>query len=283
MKEALFWKKEKDSIRCKLCPRTCLLKVNQVGFCGARQNIKNKLYSLVYAHPVSINLDPIEKKPLYHFMPGTKTFSLGTIGCNLNCLHCQNWQISRAEFQENQEILPEDIIKHVKKNKIPSISYTYTEPTIFYEYVLETAKLAKKEKIKNIIVSNGYINEKPLKELLPYIDAANIDLKAFNEEFYKKTCFASLKPVLKSLKIIKKAKVHLEITNLIIPGLNDDMKDIEKMCKWIKNNLGNVPIHFSRFFPHYKLKNIKPTPIETLTKAEKIAKKYLINVHLGNI
>lgn len=283
MKKAQFWKKEKNSIRCNLCPRSCLIEEDNFGFCNARKNIKGVLYSMVYCHPVSINMDPIEKKPLYHFMPKTYTLSIGTIGCNLGCLHCQNWQLSRAKFYETKEIKPKDIVELAKKNKVPSISYTYNEPTVFYEYVLDTAKLAKKNKIKNIIVSNGYINEKPLKKLLPYIDAANIDLKSFNEEFYNKVCSASLEPVLKSLKMIKKAKVHLEITNLIIPGYNDDPKEIENMCKWIKKNLGDVPLHFSRFFPYYKMQDVPRTPIETLTKAEQIAKKYLTKVHLGNV
>lgn len=283
MKRALFWKKEKNSIRCNLCPHSCLINEDNVGFCNARKNIKGVLYSLVYGHPVSINLDPIKKKPIYHYLKNTYTLSFGTIGCNLSCLNCQNYTISRSKFYETKEITPKEIVELAKKNKTPSISYTYSEPLISYEYTLDVAKLAKKNKIKNIIVSNGYINEKPLKKLLPYIDAANIDLKSFNEEFYKKVCSASLDPVLKSLKMIKKAKVHLEITNLIIPSYNDNPKEIENMCKWIKKNLGDVPLHFSRFFPYYKLQDVQRTPIETLTKAEQIAKKYLTKIHLGNV
>jgi len=288
MKEALFYKKLKNKIvQCYLCPNFCVIKENELGKCLARKNIRGKLISLSYERPVAISIDPIEKKPLYHFLPGTKTFSIGTAGCTLKCLFCQNAEIAQKspeDFPVNI-IKPKKIVKMAKENNCKSISYTYTEPTAFYEYVLDTAKLAKKQGIKNIIISNGYINEKPLKELIKYLDAANIDLKGFTEEFYKKNCLGKLKPVLNTLKILKKNKVWLEITNLIIPKLNDNLKEIDRMTKWIKTNLGvNVPLHFSKFFPMHKMLNKPETPKKTLESAYKIAKKNgLRYIYLGNI
>jgi pyruvate formate lyase activating enzyme len=287
MKEALYYNKQKNKIvNCNLCPQNCFIKESDVGFCGVRKNDKGKLNSLVYGKPCSISIDPIEKKPLYHFYPGEKAFSIGTIGCNLGCLFCQNWQISmaRREKIDLKEVSPEEIIKLVKKNNCRIISYTYNEPTVFFEYMIEIAKLARKEGIKNTIVSNGYINEEPLMELCKYMDGANIDLKAFDDTFYKKNCSGRLEPVLKTLKILIEKKVWVEVTNLIIPGLNDDFKRIEEMCKWISEELGkDVPLHFSRFTPMYKMKDRKMTPVETLDKAEEIAKKYLHYVYVGNI
>jgi len=288
MKEALFYKKLKNKIvQCFLCPNFCVIKENELGKCLARKNIRGKLISLSYERPVAMSIDLIEKKPLYHFLPGTKTFSIGTAGCTLKCLFCQNAEIAQKspeDFPVNI-IEPKKIVKMAKENNCKSISYTYTEPTAFYEYVLDTAKLAKKQGIKNIIISNGYINEKPLKELIKYLDAANIDLKGFTEEFYKKNCLGKLKPVLNTLKILKKNKVWLEITNLIIPKLNDNLKEIDRMTKWIKTNLGvNVPLHFSKFFPMHKMLNKPETPKKTLESAYKIAKKNgLRYIYLGNI
>jgi len=285
MREALFYKKLKDKkVQCFLCPHNCIISPSKRGICNVRENNNGILYSLTYGEPCTINIDPIEKKPIYNFLPGTKTLTIATMGCNLSCKQCQNYHISKTEIFTQPFVPPEKIIELALKNKTPSISYSYTEPTIFYEYMLDIAKLAKKNKIKNILVSNGYISQKPLKELCKYIDAANIDLKAFTDEFYKKTCKASLKPVLETLKTLKKEKVHLEITNLIIPTLNDNLKDIEKMCIWIKENLGkDTPLHFSKFFPMYQLKDIPQTPLSTLEKVKKIADKYLSHVYLGNI
>lgn len=288
MKKALHYEKlDENKVRCLICPRNCIIKENDFGFCKARQNKKGILYSMVYAAPCSVNIDPIEKKPLYHFLPGTKTFSVGTTGCNLRCKFCQNWQISQALPSEVPfvKLSPSQVVKQALDSGCKSIAYTYTEPAVFYEYVIDIAKLAKKKGLKNIIVSNGFVNQKPLKEMCKYLDAANIDLKSFSDEFYRKYTGAWLEPVLESLKTLKKEKVWLEITNLIIPGLNDDMKMIEKMCKWIKKELGeDVPIHFSRFFPNYLMQDIEPTPKETLFKAEEIAKKVgLKHVYLGNV
>lgn len=287
-REALFYKRVKENIlQCELCPRYCIIKENEVGNCGVRKNIQGKLYSLVYGKPVSVNADPIEKKPLYHFLPGSKSFSIGTVGCNFHCLNCQNWDISQAKFENvnNIDLEPKKVVEQALKYKCKSISYTYNEPTIFYEYMFDTAKLAKKKGIKNVIVSNGFINEKPLLELCKYIDAANIDLKSLDDNFYKKICEGNLEPVLNTLKILYKKKIWLEITNLLIPKLNDKDKQIKNLCWWIKENLDkNVPLHFSRFFPMYKANGFEATNFESLKNAYNIAKDSgLIYVYLGNI
>jgi len=289
MKEALYYEKlEKNLVKCELCPWLCNILPDKRGMCGVRQNVDGKLYSLVYAKPCAVHVDPIEKKPLYHFMPGERAFSIATIGCNFFCGFCQNWQISKADAgsieKEYDELAPERIVEDCKKNNCKIISYTYTEPTIFYEYMLDIAKIAKKEGIKDTIVSNGYISEAPLRELCKYIDGANIDLKGFTDEFYGKVCKGKLDPVLNTLKILKQEGVWLEITNLIVPGLNDDFKKIEEMCKWISKDLGkDVPLHFSRFHPDYKMTDGQATPMETLEKAKKIAEKYLDYVYIGNV
>ena len=230
MKEALHYIKLKDKIvNCNLCPTNCIIKQGYFGNCKARKNIGGKLYSLVYGKPVSIAIDPIEKKPLYHFFPDSKALSMGTLGCNLHCLHCQNYETSQAKADEftGKEIQPKEIIELAINNNCKSIAYTYNEPTIFYEYVLETAKLARKKGIKNIMVTNAYINPEPLKELYPYIDAANIDLKSLDIQFYKKICKVKLKPVLESIKKIKEIGTWIELTNLIIPSHNDATQQIE--------------------------------------------------------
>ena len=287
MKEAMYYKKLNNSlVHCVLCPWNCVIKPNGFGNCGARKNIDGKLYSLVYAKPVSVNIDPIEKKPLYHFLPGSHSLSIGTLGCNLHCLNCQNYDISQSKADEfpGKEIKPEEIVQEAIKNNCKSISYTYNEPTIFYEYVIETAKLAKKKGIKNVMVTNGYINKEPLKELYHLIDAANIDLKAFDEDFYKRVCKVRLKPVLEAIKEIKNIGTWIELTNLIIPGYNDSKEQIEKLVKWVKDNVGTrTPLHFSAFYPTYKLLDAPRTPPETLIKAKEIAKKYgLKYIYLGN-
>lgn len=287
MKEALFYKKLKDNIvQCSLCPKNCVIKEDERGNCGVRENIKGRLFSLVYGKACSIAVDPIEKKPLYHFLPGTKAFSIGTVGCNLHCKHCQNWSISQAKPEQFDclELSPKDIIDEAKRQSCNSVAYTYTEPTVFWEYVLDCAEETRKAGLKNVIVSNGFINEEPLKEGCKYIDAANIDIKG-NAKFYREYTDAFIEPVLNTLKILQKKKVWFEITNLLIPGLNDSKSDLKERCKWIRDNLGNeIPVHFSRFFPCYKLINLGPTPLQTLKKAEKIAREVgLKYIHLGNI
>ncbi len=288
LKEALFYQKlENKVVQCQLCPRICVIPSGKRGFCGVRENQDGVLYTLVYAKPVAIHIDPIEKKPLFHFLPGSTAFSIATAGCNLRCKFCQNWEISQRKPEEVEYIYlePVDLIKKVKESGSPTIAYTYSEPTIFYEYMLETAKLAKKEGIKNIMHSAGYINEEPLRQLTKYLDAANIDLKGFTNDYYAQMSEATLEPVLRSLKILKEEGVHLEITNLVLSGYNDDPNLINKMCLWIKENLGpDTPLHFSRAFPMYKLNTINPTPVETLERARQIALDCgLKYVYIGNV
>lgn len=288
LKEAMYYDKlDNNVVQCRLCPRQCVLSDGQRGFCRARENRKGTLYSLVYARPVAIHIDPIEKKPLFHFLPSTTAFSVATAGCNLRCKFCQNWQISQIspEEAETQYITPQDLVSAALRSGAPTIAYTYTEPTIFYEYMLEAAKLAHQAGIKNIMHSAGYINEEPLRELAKYLDAANIDLKGFSNDYYQKMSEATLEPVLRTLRILKEEGVHLEITNLVLPGYNDDEETIRKMCLWIKDNLGaDTPLHFSRFTPMYKMVALSPTPVKTLEQAKQIANEAgLKYVFIGNV
>jgi len=288
MKEAMFYDKlGKKLVHCNLCPNNCTITPDNYGNCKARKNVDGKLYSMVYGEPISVAVDPIEKKPLFHFLPGTDAYSIGTTGCNLHCKFCQNWQISQAypEDRPGLSLPPKEVIENALIQKCKTIAYTYTEPTIFYEYVYDTAKLARKKKLKNILVTNGFINKEPAEKLFENIDAANLDLKGFTEEYYQKFCSAKLKPVLETLKLLHKMNVWIEITNLMIPGLNDDMQKVKEMCEWIKKNLGtNYPLHFSRFFPQYKMMDVQPTPYETLKKAHEVAKKVgLKYVYVGNV
>ena len=287
MKRALYFVELKDkTVQCRLCPWNCVLKDGERGKCRARENQKGVLYSLVYGKPCAAHIDPIEKKPLYHFYPGSTALSLGTAGCNLRCKFCQNWSIAQAKPEDvpSIEMPPEKVVEEAEKNKCKSIAYTYTEPTIFYEYALDTAKLARKKGIKNVMVTNGFINIEPLKELYQYIDSANVDLKGISDKFYKDLCGVPIEPVLEAIKEIKRMKVWLELTLLIIPGFNDSENDVKKQCSWIKENLGlDVPLHISRFFPDYMLTEIEPTPVSTLERAYKIAKDLGLNyVYIGN-
>jgi len=287
MKEAMFYKKLGNSVQCCLCPHNCMIMPGKRGICRARENKDGKLISLIYGKIVSAAIDPIEKKPLYHFLPGSKTYSIAAAGCNFRCLFCQNWEISQIKPEESssRQFTPEDIVEKVKEADCESISYTYTEPTINYEFVIETAKLARENGLKNVIVTNGYINPEPLKKLCEYVDAANVDIKSFNEEFYNRICGGELKYVLDALKIMKSLGVHIETTTLLIPGQNGKISEIKKMCKWIFDELGeNTPVHFSRAFPMYKMNNIEITPLKILEKAHDVAKKIrLKNVYVGNV
>lgn len=285
---ARYWQKVRDDIvQCLLCPRKCILDVGQRGICTVRINKDGKLYTLGYGNPVAVHIDPIEKKPFFHVTPGEPTFSIAVAGCNMRCLFCQNWQISQSRPDEtlNYDMPPEEVVNKAIENNCKFIVYTYTEPTVFYEYMLDIAKLAKQKGLKNAMHTCGYINPKPLKELLKYMDAVNVDLKGFTQEFYAKMgLLAELKPVLETIKIVRQGEVWLEITNLLIPGANDDPEKIREMCVWIKKNVGDdVPVHFSRFMPAYKLKNLPPTPMEKLEEAYKIAKDVgLKYVYIGN-
>ncbi len=290
LKEASWWyvlDEQKKILQCELCPRECILKPNDIGYCTVRQNIDGKLYTLTYNHPVSLAVDPIEKKPVFHMLPGSKSFSLATAGCNLRCIHCQNWEISQRNPKEIKcyTISPQEIVKMAKEQKAQSISYTYTEPVIFYEYMLDIAKEAKKAQLRNVMVTSGYINLKPLEALLPYIDVFRVDLKGFSEEFYKKLAKGKLQPVLEVLKFLRQHGAFIEVVNLVIPTMNDDPQEIKKMCLWIKENLGEeTPLFFSRFYPMYKLTSIPPTPVETLEKAHKIATSVGLKfVYIGNV
>ena len=250
--------------------------------CGVRENQKGKLYSLIYEEITSVALDPIEKKPLYQFHSGESILSIGTKGCNLSCRFCQNWTISKDLNTPTEKLTSEFIIERAKQLNSFGIAYTYNEPFIWYEFVLDTAKLARKQGLKNILVTNGYVNLEPLKNILPFIDAMNIDLKSIEDKFYVNVCGGKLTPV---LDVIKESSnhCHIELTNLIIPTLNDSEENLIKLVDWVYGNLGDsVPLHFSRYFPCYKL-DIPPTPIATLKKAEDIAKKKLKFVFLGNV
>ena len=286
---ASYWQKVRDNIvQCVLCPRRCVLDTGQRGICTVRINKDGTLYTLGYGNPVAVHVDPIEKKPFFHVLPGTSAFSIAVAGCNMRCLFCQNWQISQSKPDEtmNYNMPPEDVVAGAIRSGSKFIVYTYTEPTVFYEYMLDISKLARARGLKNGMHTCGYINPEPLRDLLKYMDAVNVDVKAFNEEFYNKMgMMAELKPVLETLKIIKKSGAWLELTNLIIPNQNDSPEDIKKMCVWIKENLGDeVPLHFSRFMPSFKLQNLPPTPVEKLEEAYRIAKEAgLKYVYIGNV
>lgn len=287
-KRARYYKKlENGRVQCLLCPRKCVVSPGRRGGCRVRENIKGNYYTLVYGNPCAVHIDPIEKKPFFHFLPGTYALSVATAGCNFYCKYCQNWEISQfpPERTYNMALSPYELVNMALKYRTPSIAYTYTEPSVFYEYMLDTSKIAYKRGIKNIYHSNGYLNQKPLKALIPYLFAANIDLKGFSERFYKSIAGGRLKPVLETIKTLKKNKVWIEITNLIVPTKNDKDSMIRKMVKWIVNELGpDVPIHFSRFYPMYKLKELPPTPVRTLERAREIAiGEGMKFVYIGNV
>jgi pyruvate formate lyase activating enzyme len=292
MKEAYLYKKlPNKKVQCQTCAHFCILSPGQRGKCGVRENIDGKLYSLVYGKVVAMNIDPIEKKPFYHFFPGSYSLSIATVGCPFSCLYCQNWQISqsfkRAKETPGEYVPPEKIVEIALKNNLPSISYTYTDPIAFLEYALDVMKLAKKAGLKNNFVSNGFMSEESAKLIIPYLDANNIDIKGFSEEFYQKVCGGRLQPVLDTAKLMKKSGVWVEITTLVIPTLNDDEKTFEGIAKWIYENLGpEIPWHVSQFCGSisWKLQHIPDTPVETLEKAIEIGKKVgLKYVYIGNI
>ncbi|MEA3505576.1 MAG: AmmeMemoRadiSam system radical SAM enzyme [Bacteroidota bacterium] len=282
-----FYIKTAKGVRCLLCPHECDLQEQQVGICMNRKNSGGEIVSLVYGKPCALNIDPIEKKPLFHFLPASTALSIGTLGCNMRCKNCQNYNISQKspDKVDSFDLTPHQIIEKAKKYNSKIIAYTYNEPITFYEYMCDIAVLAHKAGIKNVMISNGYINEKPLNDLLPFIDGANIDLKCFDEEIYKKLTGARLSPVLKTLEILCDSDVWLEITNLVIPDWTDDFAMINKMCLWlVDNGFAEVPIHFSRFFPVNKLKNQSYTAEIILMKARDIALSAGIKyVYIGNI
>jgi pyruvate formate lyase activating enzyme len=286
--EARYWEPlDNGWVKCRLCPRRCVVPPGGRGYCEVRENRDGVYYTLTYGNPCAVHVDPIEKKPFYHFLPRSTSFSVATAGCNLDCRFCQNWHISQARPDEthNYAMPPQEVVRLARESGSASIAYTYSEPTIFYEYMLDCAKLARSQGIKNVYHSNGYINPEPLRELCAYLDAADIDLKGFTEEYYESMTSGSLAPVLRSLRILVEEGVHLEITTLLVPGRNDDPKTLREMCRWVRENLGDsVPLHFSRFHPQYRLKNLAPTPVESLETARRIAlEEGLKYVYIGNV
>jgi len=287
-KEAAFWKTIKnDMVQCTLCPHHCIIAPEKLGFCGVRKNERGKLFTLIYGACSSIADDPIEKKPLYHFFPGSLVFSLGSVGCTFRCDHCQNYHISMARPDELslQYIPPEKVSEIAIDHGCRGVAWTYNEPTIWHEYTLDAAKLVKNAGLYTVYVTNGYIEKEPLEEIAPYLDAMNVDVKAFHDEFYRTVCKAKLIPVLQTCERAKKLGIHLELTYLVIPGYNDTTHEIIEFCQWIGEKLGtDTPVHFSRFHPDYKMTHVKTTPTSTLLSSYKIAKEAGLQfVYLGNI
>ncbi len=287
MKPALWFSVTGDRVTCLLCPHKCTLSDGQRGICRVRVAHDGALHTLVYGNPCSLNIDPIEKKPLFHYLPGKPILSIATAGCNLRCLNCQNWEISqsRPEDLRNMDMQPDDVVSLTASRGVPAIAYTYTEPIVFYEFTRDTAQAARASGIKNVLVTAGYIEEEPLRQLCRVTDAANVDIKSFCDDTYKKLCSVSLRPVLRALEIFREEGVWIELTRLIVPGHSDDMDDIRQMCDWIARTLGpETPIHFSRFHGAYKLANLPPTPPEILLLAKETATAAGLKfVYVGNV
>ena len=286
-KEGLYWSATPRGSKCLICPNECIIKEGEAGLCHNRINHNGVLYSIAYGNPCAVNIDPIEKKPFNHFLPGSRAYSIGTAGCNLACMNCQNWTISQTSPKEtrNYDLMPDKLIEQTIANNCHSVAYTYSEPISFYEYTFDSAKLAREQGIKNVLVTAGYINEEPLRNLCKYIDAARVDLKSFSNDIYMKLSAGSIQPVLNTLKILAEQGVWLEIINLIVPEWTDDPEMIKRMCNWLaKNGLANYPLHFDRFHPEYKLTQLSATPIAILVKAREIAIAEGIKyVYIGNV
>ncbi|MBN2190525.1 MAG: AmmeMemoRadiSam system radical SAM enzyme [Candidatus Aureabacteria bacterium] len=282
VKKALFGKLENGELSCGLCPHNCRLPEGSLGICGTRRNSGGQLFSLIYGCVSSLGVDPIEKKPLYHFYPGSRILSAGTVGCNFRCSFCQNWEISQNTYFPCRFVEPRALVSSAEEQKSIGIAYTYSEPLIWYEYVSDCAKLCKSKRLKNVLVTNGYINREPLEQILPYIDAMNVDLKSFNDGFYRKLCKGTLEPVLNTIRTASKS-CHIEITNLLIPGENDSESEIDAMSRWIEENTGRqTPLHISKYFPRYRL-NAPETGAEAIKTARDIALKHLDFVYAGNV
>jgi len=282
-----YEKLEEDVVKCKLCPRECLVSDVERGFCGVRENQRGTYKTLVYNRVCAMNIDPIEKKPLFHFMPGTTALSIATAGCNVNCKFCQNWNISqvRPEQVKNIELTSDEITAECLQRNIPTVAYTYSEPVIFYEYMYDTAVRARKEGIRSVVISGGYVQEKPLTELLEVVDAIKIDLKAFSDQYYKDIVNGELKPVLDNLKLIHKNGKWLEIVYLVVPTMNDSDEEFHNLCAWVRDELSpDVPVHFTRFHPTYLMTNLPPTPVTTLERAYEIARAENLHYpYIGNV
>lgn len=282
MREALYYEACSSGAICRLCPKQCIIPAGRTGFCRVRKNIGGKLYTANYACVSSYGLDPIEKKPLYHFYPGSMIFSIGTWGCNFACQFCQNWEIAQAT-PATIEMAPEIAVAMAVRAGQGNIgiAYTYSEPSVWYEYILDTAQAARAAGLKNVLVTNGFINPEPLRRLLPYIDAMNIDVKAFNSEFYHQVCAGELTQVKRTVELAA-AACHVEITTLVVPGLNDREEELVELAKWLGEISKDIPLHFSRYFPQYKM-TVPPTPLTTLNRAYELARQHLHYVYLGNI
>jgi pyruvate formate lyase activating enzyme len=287
MKEARFYTASEDGVQCLLCPHHCRIREGGRGLCHSRECRDGKLYALSYGKPCALAIDPVEKKPLNQFLPGTHCLSLSCTGCNLSCRWCQNCDISQVapEEAEYTSLTPEDAVDICLRRGLPSMAYTYTEPFTWWEYMYDMAVLAHEKGLKNILVSAGYVEKEPLREILPYLDAANIDIKAMDDAFYRKYCGASLSPVLENILAMKDAGVHVEITNLLVTGLNDSEEQVGKLCQWMSDyGLQDVPLHLSRYFPRYRMKEPGPTPRATMIQARETAIAFGIrSVYLGNI
>ncbi|MFC1666443.1 AmmeMemoRadiSam system radical SAM enzyme [Candidatus Omnitrophota bacterium] len=289
IKEAMLYEKlDKKKVHCYLCSHHCKILPGGFGICGLRENKDGKLYTHVYAEVIASHVDPIEKKPLYHFLPGSTSYSIASPGCNFKCSFCQNWQISQLSMREEgfsgYEAQPEEVVKEARKNKCKSISYTYTEPTIFFEYAYETAKLAKGQGIYNNFVTNGYMTPEALETIRPYLDACNVDLKSFKEDFYKKMCQGHLAPVLDSIRIMKKMGIWVEVTTLVVPGQNDSDEDFIAIAGFIVDIGPEIPWHISRFHPDYRYLDSIATPIDTLNRAKEIGSSAgLRYIYMGNV
>lgn len=274
-------------VKCELCPRGCIISEGHRGDCRVRENRGGKLYTVVYGNACAVHADPVEKKPFYHFLPTSVVFSIATAGCNLHCLYCQNWDISQSPPEEldHYDLPPELVVESALRSGSRSVAYTYSEPTIFYEYMLDTARVARANGLQNVVISAGYINPAPLRQLCRSVDAIKIDLKGFNERFYETVCDGTLQPVLDTIRLIHEAGVHLEIVNLVVPGLNDDPDELRELARWIVDNVGpDVPTHFTRFHPNYRLLNLPPTPIESLEAARIVAMEEGMNyAYVGNV
>ena len=274
-------------VQCLLCAQECAIPVGQRGMCRARENVDGKLRSLVYGRPVAIHVDPIEKKPFYHFLPGSNAFSLATAGCPLSCQFCQNWEISQASPEDFNlpSSTPEQIVHSAQTRQAPIIAFTYNEPTVFFEYMMDIAQHGSTHNLRHVLISCGFMNPEPLQELCGTLDAIKIDLKGYSEKFYRDVCGAELKPVLRSIKAVAKSGTHLEIVNLVVPTLNDSDEDLRGLCQWVADEVGpDIPIHFTRFHPDYRLLNLPPTPVSTLERAREIAlAKGLHYPFVGNV
>jgi pyruvate formate lyase activating enzyme len=286
MKEALFYQKlGNNTVKCNLCHHYCIISEGKRGICQVRENRNGTLYSLVYGKVMASHIDPIEKKPLFHFAPGSTAYSIATMGCNFRCLHCQNWEISQVTSPiVGSDISPENIVEHALDNSCHSIAYTYTEPTIFYEYAYDVAKIGHEKGLKNLFITNGYSTEEALQQISPYLDAANVDLKAMNNGFYKTVCGAQLQPVLDNIQFYYDLGIWVEVTTLIIPGYNDNLNELKSIAEFITTIDASIPWHVTGFYPTYKLTNASPTPIETLRKAVEIGRKAGLDyVYQGNV